>query len=77
MPKIDDLGPIDIVIYFNEHGAPHFHAIGPGYEAKLLIEDATVVAGDLPRAELRKVRRWALANRTLLMAEWNEHTLGN
>ena len=41
MPAIDTIGAIKIVIYFAEHGPPHFHAIGPGFEAKIAIEDGS------------------------------------
>lgn len=77
MPRIHTIGPIDIVIYFDEHGAPHFHAIGPDYEAKITIDDCVVIAGGLPVSQLRRVRRWALANQVLLLAKWNEITLEN
>ena len=57
MPKIHSIGPVDIVIYFDEHGAAHFHAIGPGYEAKIAIEDCALIAGGLPGPLFRRVRR--------------------
>lgn len=74
MPAIDTIGAIKIVIYFAEHGPPHFHAIGPGFEAKIAIEDGAVIAGGLPKRQRRQVRRWALANAALLVARWNEIT---
>lgn len=74
MPKIHAIGAIEIVIYFNEHGVPHVHAIAAEFEAKIAIEDAMVIAGSLPHAQLRQVRRWVLANQTSLIEKWNQYT---
>ncbi len=74
---IHTVGSINIVVFFNEHGAPHFHAFGPDSSAKITIDDnATVMAGNLSRAHYRAVKRWAIANQDLLMKHWNEITLG-
>ena len=55
MPKIHSIGPVDIVIYFDEHGAAHFHAIGPGYEAKIAIEDCALESFKFSRARTNKL----------------------
>ncbi len=74
MPTIHTLGAYTIHLYFNDHGEPHFHVRGQGYEAKLLISDGSVVVGSLPVGALRRVRRWAAEeeNKAMMMEIWQE-----
>ena len=72
MPILHDFGNFQIYIYFRDHGEPHFHVVAPDYEAKVSINNPAIVAGELPSGVLRKVRRWAVANRAMLISRWNE-----
>jgi len=48
MPVISRFYGILIVMYFNDHNAPHFHAKYAGDEA-LCSFDGTIVEGSIPR----------------------------
>lgn len=58
MPRISGFFGIAIYIYWSEtgrHNAPHFHAQYGGDEAVFSIPDAEILAGALPRRQVRLV----------------------
>ena len=57
-------------MYWDDHGAPHFHARYGEYRAKMEIDSLTIVAGSLPRRKLRPVRKWAAEHRAELEENW-------
>ena len=63
---------ISIIIY------PIIHARYAEFEASINIGDGEVLAGELPRKQLRLVQAWVELHRDELMADWelsvsNEH----
>ena len=52
------------------HGQPHFHAKYAEFEASIRIEDGEVLAGELPRKQLRLVQAWTELHRDELQADW-------
>lgn len=48
----------------------HVHARYSEYEASVHIEDGEVLAGELPRKQLRLVQAWIELHRDELMADW-------
>lgn len=52
------------------HNLPHFHAKYAEYEASIRIEDGEVLAGELPRKQLRLVQAWVELHRDELQADW-------
>jgi len=69
--KLHQIGKVIIRVYANDHLPPHFHAIGPDFEALIEIETLTVMRGSLSRQVEKNVMTWAKANRRLIAAEWN------
>lgn len=76
MPSIARFDGIVIFIYGLDHNPPHFHAKYAEHIVKLSIEDLTVIAGDMPRPQLREVVRWAGNNREYLKQCWNAAAAG-
>ncbi len=77
MPTISRFYGIDIVMYFNDHLPPHFHAFDGGDEA--LIEwspTPSVYRGSLPRASLKLVFDWVALHVAELDADWNRARSG-
>jgi hypothetical protein len=72
MPTIYRCGNWKIVMYFDDHGAPHFHVLTPDGEAKMAIDTLEVIVGDIDRKALKEARSWAEANRALLHRRWRE-----
>ena len=73
MPVISMFYGIIIRIYFLEdqhHGMPHIHARYAEHEASIRIDDGEVLAGELPRKQLRLVQAWIELHRDELIANW-------
>ena len=43
MPTIAIVDGVLILLYFNDHAPPHFHAQGADFHARIRIEDGTVL----------------------------------
>lgn len=74
MPIISMFYGIIIRMYFlddQHHGEPHIHARYAEYEASIRIDDGEVLAGQLPRKQLRLVQAWIKLRRDELMADWD------
>ena len=52
------------------HNLPHIHAKYAEYEASIDIADGEVLAGELPRKQLRLVQAWIELHHDELMADW-------
>ena len=53
------------------HNLPHIHAKFAEFEASISIGDGEILAGDLPRKQLRIVQAWIELHRDELMADWD------
>ena len=45
MPTIGYIGSIQIRIYYDDHGVPHFHAVSPDFDFKIAMEDCIIISG--------------------------------
>lgn len=73
MPVISMFHGILIRMYtldHQHHHLPHMHARFAEFEASIGIDDAEVLAGELPRRQLRLVQAWVELHRDELMADW-------
>lgn len=73
MPIISMFYGIIIRMYLidnQHHNLPHFHAKYAEFEASIRIEDGEVLAGELPRKQLRLVLAWIELHRDELQADW-------
>jgi len=73
MPVISMFYGIIIRLYFldnQRHGVPHIHARYAAFEASVRIDDGEILAGELPRKQLRLVQAWIELHRDELMADW-------
>lgn len=52
------------------HNSPHIHAKYAEFEASIDLSDGDVLAGELPRKQLRLVQAWIELHRDELMADW-------
>ena len=58
MPRICSFYGIVIVMYFDDHPPPHFHARYGEHEAQVAIATGDVLHGSLPRSASRLVQEW-------------------
>ena len=52
------------------HNLPHVRAKYAEFEASICVEDSEVLAGKLPRKQLRLVQAWIELRRDELLADW-------
>lgn len=52
------------------HNLPHFHAKYAEFEASISIPEGEVLAGNLPRKQLRLVQAWIELHQDELIANW-------
>ena len=70
MPVVALFHGIRILIHWNAHDPPHFHAEYAEHQAQVDIRHGTVIVGYLPRRQLRLVLAWAELHRDELMQNW-------
>ena len=70
MPTISSFYGILILMFFNDHAPPHFHARYGECEATIDIETLSVVEGELPRRALILIVEWAMIHRGELLEDW-------
>lgn len=71
MPTVARFDGLKIKFYYDEHPPPHFHATFGEFEAQIDIGTLTVIEGDLPMPQLRKLRDWAAPRLARLAAAWD------
>ncbi len=76
MPTISRFFGITISMYFDDHEPPHFHARAGEFNAKIRADTLELLAGDLPRRELRLVLAWAELHAPELMDDWQRARAG-
>jgi hypothetical protein len=59
-------------MYLGDHGEPHCHGIAGDYAASFSIDNGSVLAGQMPPKQEKKIREWILANKEDLYEKWNE-----
>lgn len=73
MPVISMFYGIIIRLYLldkKHHNLPHLHAKYAEFEASISLKDGEVLAGELPRKQLRLVQAWIELHSDELLADW-------
>jgi hypothetical protein len=76
VPTICRFFGIAIVMFFDDHGFPHFHARHAEGEAKVRIDNLEVMASTLGRRQLRFVLAWAELHQEELEENWRRARAG-
>jgi hypothetical protein len=71
MPELSSFLGIVIMMYFNDHNPPHFHAKYNEYRASITISNLSILEGNLPPRILGLVMEWAEIHKEELMNDWN------
>jgi len=71
VPTISRFFGIVITMYFDEHGVPHFHAERGEHAAVISIAPVELLAGSMPKRDLRLVLAWAQLHEAELLANWD------
>ena len=67
------LNGVKLEIFFRDHIPPHVHATSAEHEVLIVIEDASIYEGNLPRKQLRIAVEYVQNNRTNLLAIWEKY----
>lgn len=70
MPTISEFFGILILMFYDDHAPPHFHARYGEHEALIKIEPLGVLKGNLPPRALSLVMEWAAIHSKELIADW-------
>jgi hypothetical protein len=70
MVTVARIDGIQIVLHFNDHGRPHFHAVTADDRVTIDIETLQLMKGSMPRARYRLVKKWAQSRQALLLEAW-------
>lgn len=72
MPTIARIGAIQIRLYYDDHGVPHFHAVTSDFDFKFTIAHCSVVSGTgrIRGRDLAVIRSWAEQHRAMLQLNW-------
>jgi len=71
VPEISRFLGIIIVMYYNDHAPPHFHAKYGEFEAVISIDTGAVIEGRLPPRVLGLVQEWRECHKTELVEDWD------
>ena len=69
MPIISRFLGIIIMMYWNDHNPPHFHAKYGEYEVTISM-DGNVIDGNLPKRALKLVKEWVKLHKNELLENW-------
>jgi hypothetical protein len=70
MPTIAIVDGVRLIMYWNDHAPPHFHALFAEHRAVVEIETLTQIEGYLPKPKLRAVLKWAESRQDALQGVW-------
>jgi hypothetical protein len=70
MPEISRFYGIIILMYFDEHNPPHFHARYGSEKVAIEVASLRVLEGKLPSRALGLVVEWASQHQEELMMNW-------
>lgn len=71
MPVVSEFFGIKILMFWDEHNPPHFHAEYGGFTALIHIGEGAVLKGALPIKQLKLVLAWCEIHRDALTLNWN------
>jgi len=72
MSVLQRFGSVSLRMYADDHRPPHFHIVGPDFQALVRISDLTVIAGEAPARDIAEAMAWARDQREMLALKWVE-----
>jgi len=76
VPEVSRFYGIIVRIFFNDHGAPHFHAEHGGRTIKIAIRGLSSIRGELPPPVLNLLLHRASLQQGELLAAWERAQRG-
>jgi Domain of unknown function (DUF4160) len=69
---VETVSGLKIEIYPNEHPPPHFHVKSANVTASFVIEDCSLLDGEIDNRDFRKILYWHKYAKKELIQCWNE-----
>ena len=76
MAEISRFFGIIIVMYYQDHGIPHFHAKYNDQWGVFSISELKMITGKLPKRVISMVLEWAFEHREELLENWERVQTG-
>jgi len=76
MPELSRFYGIVIVMYYDDHPPPHFHAIYGSEKVEFSIDPPGVLKGRLSPRALALVTEWAAVHQAELLEAWDRRSAG-
>lgn len=76
MPLISNFYGISILMFFQEHNPPHFHAKYGGEIGIFSIKSGIMIAGNLPFYAKKLVKEWFKLHKQELLDNWQRAEKG-
>lgn len=70
MPTISEFFGILILMYYEDHAPPHFHARYGEFESLIRIDTLGILRGNLPPRAISLVMEWAAIHQQELLQDW-------
>lgn len=70
MPVISRFFGIKIIINYNDHNPPHFHAEYGEFKAVFSMKTGEQIEGKFPKVGIKIISNWARQNRKRLIENW-------
>ena len=70
MPTVAIVEGANLLMYANDHAPPHFHVLFAEHRAVIDIQTLKLSRGELPRAKLKAITKWAAPRRMRLLKAW-------
>lgn len=70
MPTISEFFGILILMYYEDHAPPHFHARYGEFESLIRIDTLGILRGNLPPRAISLVMEWATIHQQELLRDW-------
>jgi hypothetical protein len=73
MPTIGHIGSLGVMMFYDDHGAPHFHVFGSDFSAKFAIADLGLLScnGRIRGRDIKAVEEWGQRHQVELRANWD------
>lgn len=72
MPRVAFFFGISLYMYMDDHGTPHCHAMYGDYAGAFRLDNGDLMAGQMPPAQLKKIKQFICNNQVELLEKWNE-----
>jgi Domain of unknown function (DUF4160) len=74
MPCVHTLSNSKVYVHARgEHPPPHFHLVGPDWDASIDIRTLELTKGWAPSSDLAEAKTWAKNHQDYLLVKWSEY----